>query len=109
LDLTLLGMGEDGHTCSLFPGHVLLKATGSAWIAPIIDSPKPPAERITLTLSAVNSSKRVCFVCTGAGKQEALKNIFGPSPTLPAGMVSSDSGAEFFVDEAAAGSFLDHS
>jgi 6-phosphogluconolactonase len=88
LDLCLLGMGPDGHTCSLFPGHKLLKET-SCWVAPIRDSPKPPSNRITLTLPVVNNSAAVVFVC----KSE-----------LPSALVTGKNGAHFYVDKDAAGS-----
>ena len=59
LDLVLLGMGPDGHTASLFPGHGLLRYSGENHIVPITDSPKPPPSRITMTLSAINKCKEV--------------------------------------------------
>ena len=74
-DMVLLGCGPDGHTCSLFPGHELLREA-SAWVAPIEDSPKPPLVRITLTLPVVTHAVKVTFVATGAGKREVLKRIF---------------------------------
>lgn len=106
LDLVLLGVGEDGHTCSLFPGHALLKETG-IWVAPIRDSPKPPPQRITLTFPVLNAARHTGFVCTGAGKAPVVKNILedGNSGQYPAGMVRPEAGdttITWFLDKPAA-------
>jgi 6-phosphogluconolactonase len=101
-DLLLLGCGPDGHTCSLFPGHELLRET-SAWVAPIEDSPKPPPKRITLTLPVVNHAVRVAFVATGAGKKGIMKEIFEEGKGLPCALVNEGTGdrCSWFVDNAA--------
>ncbi|KAK3333430.1 hypothetical protein B0T19DRAFT_125758 [Cercophora scortea] len=101
-DLLLLGCGPDGHTCSLFPGHELLRET-SAWVAPIEDSPKPPPRRITLTLPVVRHSVRIAFVATGAGKQGIMKEIFEEGNGLPCALVNEGTGdrCSWFVDNAA--------
>ena len=101
-DLLLLGCGPDGHTCSLFPGHELLRET-SAWVAPIEDSPKPPPKRITLTLPVVTHAVRVAFVATGAGKQGIMKEIFEQGNGLPCALVNEGTGdrCSWFVDNAA--------
>jgi 6-phosphogluconolactonase len=101
-DLLLLGCGPDGHTCSLFPGHPLLRET-DAWVAPIEDSPKPPPKRITLTLPVVTHAVRVAFVATGGGKKDIMKQIFDSTDGLPCAIVNETAGdrVSWFVDEPA--------
>ena len=88
-DLLLLGCGPDGHTCSLFPNHELLRES-DAWVAPIDDSPKPPAKRITLTLPVVTHGNKIAFVATGEGKAGILRQILDTDEgqSLPCGLVN---------------------
>jgi 6-phosphogluconolactonase len=99
LDVTLLGIGPDGHTASLFPNHPLLDARGAA--AGIHDSPKPPPERITLTLEKINESHRIVVLAAGAGKADAVARILaGPDRATPASLLARDR-VELVVDAAA--------
>ena len=105
-DLLLLGMGPDGHTCSLFPGHGLLDEKDKI-VAAIKDSPKPPAERVTLTLSVLNDAKNLAFVSTGEGKKEMIKNVIKDKiDTFPATRVRPNNGELFWIVDEPAASML---
>jgi len=95
LDLALLGMGEDGHTASLFPGNPAL--SDQALAVPVFNAPKPPAERVSLSLTALNAARQKIFLVAGAGKRDALEQILRGEP-LPAARIAS---AEWHLDRAA--------
>jgi 6-phosphogluconolactonase len=101
IDLALQGMGPDGHTASLFPGHPQLQATGVAVC--VRDSPKPPPERMTLTLGKLNEARRILMVVTGEQKAEMLARVLaGPDPGIPSSLLARDR-LEVVADAAALG------
>ena len=103
-DLILLGVGPDGHTVSLFPGHPLL-SEDDRWVAYTTDSPKPPPRRLTLTFPVINHAARVAFVVSGAAKADTLKTVLDhPEEGLPASRVRPIAPGQvyWFVDDAAA-------
>jgi 6-phosphogluconolactonase len=101
LDVALNGMGPDGHTASLFPGHPMLHAEGIAVC--VRDSPKPPPERMTLTLEKLNEARRIVVVVTGADKAPMLARVLaGPDPDVPASLLARDR-MEIIADAAALG------
>ncbi|XP_049937596.1 LOW QUALITY PROTEIN: 6-phosphogluconolactonase-like [Schistocerca serialis cubense] len=105
--LLLLGMGPDGHTCSLFPDHRLLEET-SVWVAPITNSPKPPASRITLTFPVVNNAECCIFALTGAGKADIVKRVLKDEEPLPAARVKPTDGKLYWIlDNSAAAHITD--
>jgi 6-phosphogluconolactonase len=96
LDIVVLGIGEDGHTASLFPGHPEVNAKG--WAIGVRNSPKPPPERVTLTLEALRGARLVIILATGAGKAQAV--ALAKRKEVPSGMIA---GARWLLDRAAAG------
>ncbi|KAK4307003.1 hypothetical protein Pmani_021212 [Petrolisthes manimaculis] len=101
-DLLLLGMGPDGHTASLFPGHVALDEN-KAWVVGVSDSPKPPPCRVTLTLPAINHSACCVFAMAGQGKADMVKRVLGDGEDLPCSRVKPSPGQLVWIlDEAAA-------
>jgi 6-phosphogluconolactonase len=87
LDLIILGIGEDGHICSLFPGHDAL-GVSDRWVMAIEDSPKPPPSRLTLTLPFVLASAQIWVVVVGARKLPVLQHaVARHSPETPLDLV----------------------
>ena len=87
LDLIILGVGDDGHVCSLFPGHKALQVEDERVLA-IEDSPKPPPRRLTLSLPYVCQSRRVWIVAPGEGKRPVLQAaVSGVTPTTTLDLV----------------------
>ncbi len=101
LDWVLLGLGEDGHTASLFPGF---EPPPGAWVAAVADAPKPPPVRLTLTYRTFNRARRVRFLVTGSGKARAVARVFSPPPArLPACRIRPAGGCVWYLDRAAVG------
>lgn len=101
IDLVLLGCGPDGHTCSLFPGHALLKEENEL-ISLIRDSPKPPPRRITFTFPVLRKAGAIAFVAEGEGKAPVIDEIFNKKSLLPCKLVNDlDVPVVWFVNDAA--------
>jgi 6-phosphogluconolactonase len=105
LDLVVLGMGDDGHTASLFPGRPEAAERSARVVA--ARSPKPPVERVSLSLRAINEARVVRFWVTGEDKAVRLAEVFreieSGTPALPAAQVQPPTGQlVWFLDHAAA-------
>ena len=101
-DLVMLGVGPDGHVASLFPGTPQLDA--DAITAAVTDSPKPPPQRVSLTLAALNRAREVWFLASGAGKAEAVGRARGGADPhdIPAAGVRGQERTVWFLDADAA-------
>ena len=100
-DLILLGMGDDGHTASLFPDTPILQET-QKWLASVYVA-KLDSQRISFTYPLINNAKEIIVLVTGANKAAMLKRVFyEPAANLPIQHIKPRNGVTWFVDAAAA-------
>lgn len=105
-DLVLLGLGEDGHTASLFPGHDWGTHTDSPAALAVFAAPKPPPERVSLSAARLSNARAVLFLVEGAGKREAV-SAWKRGDAIPAASISPDAGVDVLLDAEAAGTAAD--
>ena len=100
-DLVLLGLGEDGHTASLFPNHEWGTEPASPAVLAVHQAPKPPAERVTLSAWRLSRARQVMFLVSGASKHEAVVQ-WRNGTAIPASAIMPVNGVDVLVDRAAA-------
>lgn len=101
-DLVLLGLGEDGHTASLFPGQDWGTSSDAPDALAVFGAPKPPSERVSLSARRLSRARRVLFLVTGVGKRDALKQWRDGEP-IPAAAIQPPAGVDVLLDAAAQG------
>ena len=93
-DMVLLGMGEDGHTASLFPGH---QHREDELAHAVYNSPKPPPERVSISAKALSNTEQLIFLITGANKQEAVNN-WRSGQDLPVATIIPKNPIDIYID-----------
>lgn len=92
-DFVLLGLGEDGHTASLFPEHAL----DGAGVLPVFDAPKPPPERVSLSATRLSRARQVVFVLAGEKKRQAVA-AWRRGDLIPAAAIAPAAGVDILLD-----------
>lgn len=101
-DMVLLGLGEDGHTASLFPGHGWGTERSSPSVLPVYNAPKPPSERVSLSAWRLGMADKVLFLVQGAGKRAAISE-WRQGRAIPAAAISTANGVDVLLDRSANG------
>ncbi len=96
-DLVLLGLGEDGHTASLFPAQDPGTKPDSPATFAVHDAPKPPPGRVTLSARKLSQARRVLFLVTGESKRQAVKS-WQSGMAIPASAICPDHGVDVYID-----------
>ncbi len=96
-DLVLLGLGEDGHTASLFPGHEWGTEADAPDVLPVFNAPKPPSERVSLSARRLAATRQAIFLVSGTGKQEAI-TAWRAGMAIPAAAIMPAVGVDILCD-----------
>lgn len=96
-DLVLLGLGEDGHTASLFPGHDWGVGATAADVLAVFDAPKPPLQRVTMSAQRLSRAREVLFMVEGEGKRDAVRQ-WQAGAELPARAIRPEAGIDVLID-----------
>ncbi|MCR4300482.1 MAG: 6-phosphogluconolactonase [Sulfuricaulis sp.] len=99
-DLVLLGLGEDGHTASLFPGHPEGLAKSDSDVIAVRAAPKPPPERVSLSAARLSRAQRVLYMVGGESKRDAVK-AWRAQADIPPWHIMPTLGIDVYVDRAA--------
>lgn len=100
-DLVLLGLGEDGHTASLFPGRPVGDEPDAAAALAVGGAPKPPAERVSLSARRLADARQVMFLVTGRAKTDAVR-AWHRGGDIPAARIAPPGGVDVWLDAPAA-------
>lgn len=96
-DMVLLGLGEDGHTASLFPGHAWGDAPNAPDVLAVADAPKPPPQRVSLSANRLGKAHAVIFLVTGEAKRQAI-NDWRNGSVIPAAIIAPPNGVDIYLE-----------